>query len=80
MPFTPNFYERFTCDFCSAVQVVYIGDPQDMTIPDVEGVRCMYCGHVECVEDPDVLASKYGEDYRENPLVVKDGENVLEGI
>lgn len=52
MPIESNFEELFRCGECGAKQLVYFGDPNDLTQPDVDAVECCYCGAVEPI-DPD---------------------------
>jgi hypothetical protein len=41
------------CVHCGQKQSVYVGDPEDFTIPDVEAVRCFSCKKIELTTDPD---------------------------
>lgn len=47
MPIESDFSESFRCGACGARQSVYLGDPNDLTLPDVDAVECCYCGFVE---------------------------------
>lgn len=44
-------YICFSCAKCSALQRVYNGDPNDLTLPDIDAVKCFRCGHVERFDD-----------------------------
>lgn len=46
-----DFYIYLTCDKCGARQRVYNGDPNDLTLPDIDAVKCFWCGHVERFDD-----------------------------
>lgn len=44
--------EPFTCGACGTEQMVYIGDPDDCTLPDVDEGECHACGAVTRFCDP----------------------------
>lgn len=44
-------YLPFGCGACGATQLVYNGDPNDLTLPDVDAVRCWCCRTVTRVGD-----------------------------
>lgn len=34
------------CEKCGKRNYIYNGDPEDITVPDVQGYRCWYCDSV----------------------------------
>ena len=74
MPEIPDFTMKWQCKHCGARQTVYIGDPEDQTLPDVEAVRCYSCKKLELtMDDADFRASKclYDEETDE-PLPITE--------
>lgn len=51
MPLESDYYTPFRCGACGTRQRVYMGDPNDLTVPDVQAVRCCQCGVVEPICD-----------------------------
>lgn len=49
MPFDPHHYVRYVCPACGVRGEVYVGDPGDLTLPDVDAVQCYACENVEIV-------------------------------
>lgn len=49
MPQINDFHIHWKCANCGARQKVYMGDPQDLTIPDREAVRCFACKRLEFI-------------------------------
>lgn len=46
-----NCYFLFRCGACGVGQKVYNGDPNDLTHPDVDAVKCYRCGKAERLDD-----------------------------
>jgi hypothetical protein len=51
MAIIDDFHCPWQCSYCETHQVVYVGDPEDLTIPDREAVRCYNCKRVEFLGD-----------------------------
>lgn len=46
-------YEKEYCPNCKTLNLVYLGDWNDCTCPDVEAAECYKCGHVFLMGDED---------------------------
>lgn len=53
MPIVDDFNIRWQCSHCKTLQLAYMGDPLDLTIPDREAVRCYNCKRVELIGEPE---------------------------
>ena len=49
MPQVDDFNIRWKCIHCGVQQKVYMGDPEDFTLPDREAVRCCACKKLEFI-------------------------------
>jgi hypothetical protein len=43
------------CPKCGKKNWVNNGDPEDLTVEDVEAVECWYCDHVHLIDDSDIV-------------------------
>lgn len=75
MPVNSTASLVFSCAACGTRQTVCLGDLEDLTAPDVEGVQCYQCGVVETIEDPETLEARYGE---MTPVVIEIGKPEVE--
>ncbi len=60
-------WNNIKCSSCNTDNWYYIGDADDLTLPDVDGTECYKCGHKEIIadwEDEEFLDYELG---RENP-------------
>lgn len=70
MPIIPNFNIDWKCPHCGIVQSLYLGDPEDITYPDVEVARCYSCKKLEILYLDDWII-KYGYDEDENRIPIE---------
>lgn len=47
------FYASENCPECQTLNYMYLGDPSDQTVADIEGLECWKCGHQWLVEGAD---------------------------
>tara|TARA_Y100000034_G_C6795891_1_gene356718 strand:- start:411 stop:641 length:231 start_codon:yes stop_codon:yes gene_type:complete len=61
------------CPKCSEKVWCNNGDEEDMTVPDIEALKCPYCGHYWWLSDPsdmfheEDLPEEYAEDGYKTP-------------
>lgn len=73
MPAMPNHNVDWSCKHCGAVQLVYFGDPEDETKPDVEAVRCYSCRKLELLDEFDFRSKQCLYDQEtDKPLGITD--------
>lgn len=70
MPLIPNFNVEWSCVHCKVIQSVYVGDPEDLTIPDREAVRCYSCHKLELTMSEEDFRLYHGID--ENVLITQE--------
>lgn len=88
MPFVNTCHAEWLCGHCGTKQSVYTGDPEDLTIPDVEAVRCYQCKKVELTTDDDefcISNSLYASDDANDFLpvtqeLIEEYANIEEGV
>lgn len=78
MPAVPHYNMDWQCKHCNAKQTVYIGDPEDLTYPDVEAVRCCNCKKLELTMDDTDFRAIHGlyDEETDKPLQIT--EQVIE--
>lgn len=78
MPAIPNYNMDWQCKHCSAKQKVYVGDPEDLTRPDVEAVRCYACKKLELTMEDEEFRATHSlyDDETDEPLRIT--EQVIE--
>lgn len=72
MPLENQFYLPFVCAACGTRQRVYNGDPDDLTLPDFEAVKCYRCSSCELTDkesftDPECRLTRVGVPYHIPP-------------
>jgi hypothetical protein len=70
MPIIPDFSVGWRCGFCGTEQKVYVGDPEDLSLPDVEAVRCCSCKRLELMNEADFRLSKNLYDDEDKPIPI----------
>lgn len=58
----PNIciWYQITCSECKALNWLYGGDPEDMTAPEIDGLKCYKCGFSE-IFDHDITSYNHGD-------------------
>lgn len=72
MPRIDDFNEKWKCAHCGVKQLVYVGDPEDQTLPDREAFRCYNCNKIELMMPEEDFRATHGlyDDDTDKPLQV----------